>query len=98
MPMKCIDQMPHPMEIAPPASQMRAEGLCALLATRDDKFSAVCETKMATATESRTSQTLYVPTTAGDLQAKAHLGHPSSIGLAAVRLSAIAAKTPLSWS
>ncbi len=64
MPTKCIDQTPQPMDTAPPMSQRRAEGLVTLLATREDKFSAVCETKMATTTDSRTSQGLYVPTTA----------------------------------
>jgi hypothetical protein len=58
MPTKCIDQMPQPIETAPPASQRRAEGLLALLATREDRFNAVKETKMATTTESRTSQEL----------------------------------------
>jgi hypothetical protein len=39
-------------------SQRRAEGLLALLATREDRFSAVKETKMATTMERRTSQEL----------------------------------------
>jgi hypothetical protein len=55
--------MPQPMDTAPPASQMCAEGLCTLLATREESFSAVCETKIATATERTTSQELYVPAT-----------------------------------
>jgi hypothetical protein len=58
MPMKCIDEMPQPIEIAPPVSHRRAEGMLTLRATREDRLSAVCDTKMATAMESRTSQGL----------------------------------------
>jgi hypothetical protein len=43
---------------------MCADGLFALFATREDSFSAVCETKIATTTERKTSQGLYVPATA----------------------------------
>src|SRR5882724_12761340 len=58
MPTKCIDQMPQPIDTAPPASQSCAVGLCVLLATRADRFRAVWETNMATAIERRTSQGL----------------------------------------
>jgi hypothetical protein len=46
------------MDTAPPASQNRAEGLLALRATREDRFSAVYETKIATTMDSKTSQEL----------------------------------------
>src|SRR5438128_428696 len=61
IPTKCIDQMPQPMDTAPPTSQSRALGLFLLLATRDDRFSAVCETNTATAIDRRTSHGLYTP-------------------------------------
>src|SRR6185437_1456955 len=61
MPTKCMDHTPQPIETAPPASQRRAEGLRALFATREERFSAVYETKTATTMERRTSHGSYVP-------------------------------------
>src|SRR6185437_13228816 len=50
IPMKCMDQMPEPMATAPPMAQRRAAGPFER-ATRDARFSAVYETKTATATD-----------------------------------------------
>jgi hypothetical protein len=55
MPTKCIDQMPQPMATAPPVSHSLA-GRWLALDTREDRLSAVYETKTATTTESATSQ------------------------------------------
>ena len=56
IPMKCMDQMPHPMATAPPKAHSRDWPLAR--ATREDRPSAVYETNTATATDSRTSQWL----------------------------------------
>src|ERR1700737_4754594 len=86
MPTKCIDQMPQPIDTAPPTSQSRAVGLCVLRATREDRFSAVWETKTATAIERRTSPGLYTPTTAACSVARPGLGQSRDIGHAALHL------------
>jgi hypothetical protein len=57
MPMKCIDQIPLPIALAPPTSHSRDDAPCAR-ATRAESRSAVCDTKMATATDRTTSQGL----------------------------------------
>src|SRR6185437_938217 len=66
MPMKCIDQMPMPIEAAPPSSQSRPARRSAP-ATRSVSRRAVYETRMATTTESVTSQGLYVACIPGKL-------------------------------
>jgi hypothetical protein len=57
MPMKCIDQMPVPMEMAPVTSHAHDFILLDPLAlTRPAKSSAVYEAIMATTTESATKR------------------------------------------
>ena len=58
MPMKCIDQMPLPIASAPPMSHNRLEGAAFVRATRAERLRAVCETNIATATDSATNQGL----------------------------------------
>jgi hypothetical protein len=55
MPMKCIDQIPHPIATAPPPSQSRPDDPVTR-ATREDNRSAVWETNTATATDRSTNQ------------------------------------------
>jgi hypothetical protein len=57
MPMKCIDQIPLPMASAPPSSHSR-DSAPRVRTTRTESPRAVCETKMATATDKATSQGL----------------------------------------
>src|SRR6185312_104790 len=59
MPMKCIDQMPMPIEAAPPSNQSSPARRSAP-ATRSVSRSAVYETRIATMTERCTSHGLYV--------------------------------------
>ncbi len=55
MPMKCIDQMPVPIDTAPATSQIHDFlGVESLALTRPAMSSAVYEAMMATATESAT--------------------------------------------
>jgi hypothetical protein len=56
-----MDQIPHPIATAPPASHSRVWGTLVVRATRADRRRAVCDAKTATAIESATSQWLYVP-------------------------------------
>src|SRR5258708_106248 len=56
MPMKCIDQMPVPIEIAPPASQYRPLVRPKEATTRAARFSATKDAVTETTTESSTSQ------------------------------------------
>src|SRR6185437_1806064 len=66
MPMKCIDQMPMPIEAAPPSSQSIPARRSAP-ATRSVSLSAVYETRIATMTERCTSHGLYVACIHGKL-------------------------------
>ena len=72
MPMKCIDQIPPPIAIAPPPSQRRADERFAF-DTRTARTSAVYETRIATITERQTSHGSYVPVIS------APFGHPNSV-------------------
>jgi hypothetical protein len=96
MPMKCIDQIPLPIASAPPTSQSRDNVPCAR-ATRAESRSAVCDTKMATATDRTTSQGLQMPAKVQMLR-EGHLGHASrTIGLIALRLE-VHARAPVTGS
>ena len=56
--MKCIDQMPMPIDAAPPASQTCRVRDCASDAMRPEISSAVKEASVATTSDAATSQKL----------------------------------------
>src|SRR5262245_4432077 len=58
IPMKCMDQMPVPMETAPPASHARAAAPLEAVIL-EARSSAVYDANDATQTETRTSHGLY---------------------------------------
>src|SRR5882724_612259 len=60
MPMKCMDQIPVPMENAPPRSHRRP-GRPSEAEMREARSSAVYDASDATARETKTSQKLYEP-------------------------------------
>ena len=56
MPMKCMDQIPVPIDSAPPANQYALVRRWLDALTRADRSSATNEAAIATTTESRTSR------------------------------------------
>jgi len=61
MPMKCVDQMPAPIDIAPPASQNHSTLRPRAALTREARFKATNDAFTATMTDSSTTQESYVP-------------------------------------